>query len=46
MRALVFGAPPAADEIRPVAGDDLERKLLSIPFGLHEVDDPRPLRPD
>jgi threonine dehydrogenase-like Zn-dependent dehydrogenase len=46
MKALVFGAPPAAKEIRPVASDDLERKLLSMPFGLHEVDDARPLRPD
>jgi len=41
MKALVFGAQPAPDEQRPVAADDLERKLLSLPFGLHDVEDPR-----
>jgi len=46
MRALVFGAPPAADEVRPEPADDLDRTLLSLPFGLHHVDDARPLRPD
>jgi threonine dehydrogenase-like Zn-dependent dehydrogenase len=46
MRALVFGAPPAKDEVRPEPADDLERTLLSLPFGLHHVDDARPLRPD
>jgi len=46
MRALVFGTPPANTEIRPEPADDLERSLLSLPFGLHEVDDARPLRPD
>jgi len=46
MRALVFGAPPAPDEVRPVGTTDLERKLASLPFGLHVVDDARPLRPD
>lgn len=46
MRALVFGTPPAKDEIRPEAGDDLERKILAQPFGLHHVDDARPRRPD
>jgi threonine dehydrogenase-like Zn-dependent dehydrogenase len=42
----VFGAPPAPDEPRPQPADDLERMLASVPFGLHVVDDARPLRPD
>ncbi len=46
MRALVFGAPPSTDEERPEPADDLERTLLSLPFGLHQMDDARPLRPD
>jgi threonine dehydrogenase-like Zn-dependent dehydrogenase len=46
MRALVFGAPPAEEEARPEPADDLERTLLSLPFGLHHIDDARPLRPD
>jgi len=46
VRALVFGAPPAADESRPEASDDLERKLLSLPFGLHLVDDARMVADD
>jgi threonine dehydrogenase-like Zn-dependent dehydrogenase len=46
MRALVFGAPPDPDEVRPKPADDLERQLLSNPFGLHQVDDATPIRPD
>ena len=46
MRALLFGAPPAPDEVRPAPRDELERKLASLPFGLHHVADARPLRPD
>jgi threonine dehydrogenase-like Zn-dependent dehydrogenase len=46
MRALVFGAPPEPDEVRPTPTDDAERKLASLPFGLHIVEDARPLRPD
>ena len=46
MKALVFGEPPAADELRPVPTDELETMLASIPFGLHEVDDARLVRPD
>jgi threonine dehydrogenase-like Zn-dependent dehydrogenase len=42
----VFGAAPAPDEARPQPTDDLERMLASLPFGLHIVDDARPLRPD
>ncbi|MGA2520097.1 MAG: alcohol dehydrogenase catalytic domain-containing protein [Acidimicrobiales bacterium] len=46
MRALVFGAAPDAGEVRPVPTSDIERKLASLPFGLHVVDDARPVRPD
>jgi len=46
MRALVFGAPPEEDEVRPEPADDLDRTLLSLPFGLHHVEDARPLHPD
>jgi threonine dehydrogenase-like Zn-dependent dehydrogenase len=46
MRALVFGAPPEADEVRPVPADDAERALAAVPFGLHTMADARPLRPD
>ncbi|HLI75015.1 MAG TPA: alcohol dehydrogenase catalytic domain-containing protein [Acidimicrobiales bacterium] len=46
MKALVFGAPPDDAEVRPEGRDDLERKLASLPFGLHEVDDARMVRPD
>jgi threonine dehydrogenase-like Zn-dependent dehydrogenase len=46
MRALVFGAAPEADDKRPEAHDDLERMLSSLPFGLHDVEDARPVRPD
>jgi threonine dehydrogenase-like Zn-dependent dehydrogenase len=46
VKALVFGAPPDADERRPEGSDELERHLASLPFGLHDMDDARPLRPD
>jgi threonine dehydrogenase-like Zn-dependent dehydrogenase len=46
MRALVFGAPPAPEETRPQPTDDHERFLLSLPFGLHTVEDPSLIRPD
>jgi len=46
VRALVFGAPPDPHEPRPQPTDDLERMLASLPFGLHVVDDARPVRPD
>ena len=42
----MFGAPPAPDEPRPQPRDDLERMLAAVPFGMHVVDDARPLRPD
>lgn len=45
MRALVFGlAPDAAEPAKPV--DDLDRRLASLPFGLHEVDEAKLVRPD
>ncbi len=46
MKALVFGMPPDKDERRPAPADELEEKLLSLPFGLHQIDDPRPRRDD
>ena len=46
MKALVFGAPPEAGEDRPEPRDDLERKLLAQPFGLHQRPEPVLPRPD
>jgi len=46
MKALVFGAAPAAEEVRPTPSDELETMLASIPFGLHEIDDASLPRPD
>jgi threonine dehydrogenase-like Zn-dependent dehydrogenase len=46
MKALLFGAPPDPAEDRPTPGDELETMLAGIPFGLHEIDDPRAVRPD
>jgi threonine dehydrogenase-like Zn-dependent dehydrogenase len=46
MKALVFGEAPDASEARPVPADDIEAKLLSMPFGLHDVPDARLVRPD
>jgi threonine dehydrogenase-like Zn-dependent dehydrogenase len=46
MKALLFGAPPAAEEIRPSPIDELETMLAGLPFGLHEMDDARLVRPD
>ena len=46
MRALVFGAPPDPAEKRPEPADERERELLSLPFGLHEMPDATPIRPD
>jgi threonine dehydrogenase-like Zn-dependent dehydrogenase len=46
MKALLFGAPPSPDEVRPTPTDDLEATLVSMPFGLHEIDDARLVRPD
>ena len=46
VKALLFGAPPAKDEVRPTPEDELEATLAGIPFGLHEIDDARLVRPD
>jgi threonine dehydrogenase-like Zn-dependent dehydrogenase len=46
VKALVFGAAPAPDETRPEPVDDLERALLSLPFGMHTVDDAHMVGPD
>ena len=46
MKALVFGAPPAEDEVRPTPADELEAMLAGIPFGLRDIDDARLVRPD
>ncbi|HVA06411.1 MAG TPA: zinc-binding dehydrogenase [Acidimicrobiales bacterium] len=46
MKALVFGAPPAPEEVRPAPTDELETMLSGLPFGLHEMDDARMVRPD
>jgi threonine dehydrogenase-like Zn-dependent dehydrogenase len=40
MKALVFGQPPDPNELRPEGRDDSERLILSMPFGIHEVDPP------
>ena len=41
MRALLFGAPPSEDEVRPTPEDEFEAKLIETPFGLHEIDEAR-----
>jgi threonine dehydrogenase-like Zn-dependent dehydrogenase len=46
MKALVFGSPPDKAEVRPTPTDELETMLAGIPFGLHEMDDARLVRPD
>ena len=46
MKALVFGAPADPAERRPAPADELEERLLWLPFGLHEMDEPRLAGPD
>jgi threonine dehydrogenase-like Zn-dependent dehydrogenase len=46
MKALLFGAPPDKEEVRPTPEDELETMLAGIPFGLHDIDDARLVRPD
>ena len=46
MKALLFGAPPDESEVRPTPEDELETMLAGIPFGLHDIDDARLVRPD
>ena len=45
MKALLFGARPDRNEKRPVPTDELEERLAALPFGLHEMDDARPIHP-
>jgi len=42
----VFGDLPDPAEARPEPADEAQAALLSLPFGLHEVPDARPRRPD
>jgi threonine dehydrogenase-like Zn-dependent dehydrogenase len=46
VKALVFGTRPDPAEPRPVPTDALEERLAALPFGLHEVEDARPIHPD
>jgi threonine dehydrogenase-like Zn-dependent dehydrogenase len=46
LKALVFGARPDPAEPRPAAADELEQRLVALPFGLHEIDDAYPIRDD
>jgi threonine dehydrogenase-like Zn-dependent dehydrogenase len=46
MRALVFGVPRDAGEDVGPPRDDLDRKIDGLPFGMHQVDDARLVRPD
>jgi threonine dehydrogenase-like Zn-dependent dehydrogenase len=46
VRALVYGVPPDEGEIRPEPVDELGKLLVGLPFGMHEVSDARPVRPD
>jgi threonine dehydrogenase-like Zn-dependent dehydrogenase len=46
MKALVFGAAPAPDEVRPTPTDEFERMLANVPFGLHDIDEAKMPRPD
>jgi threonine dehydrogenase-like Zn-dependent dehydrogenase len=45
MKALVFGLPPDPTGT-PEPVDDLDRRLATLPFGLHEVDEAKLVRPD
>ncbi|HWE66414.1 MAG TPA: alcohol dehydrogenase catalytic domain-containing protein [Acidimicrobiales bacterium] len=46
MKALLFGAAPSPDEVRPSPTDELETMLSGLPFGLHDMEDARLVRPD
>ena len=45
MKALVFGLPPDRSGARD-PGDELDRRLAALPFGLHDVDEAKLVRPD
>jgi threonine dehydrogenase-like Zn-dependent dehydrogenase len=46
VNALVFGVPGDPDAPAGADGDDLDRRLDALPFGLHQVDDAALVRPD
>ncbi len=46
MRALVFGLPRDPADTFDAPGDELDERLASLPFGLHDVDDAHLVRPD
>ncbi|MHB8219309.1 MAG: zinc-dependent alcohol dehydrogenase [Acidimicrobiales bacterium] len=46
MKALVFGSPRDPKETIPTPSDEVDELIGSLPFGLHEVEDARPLRSD
>ncbi len=46
MRALVFGIPRLPEDTGDGPGDELDRRLDALPFGLHQVDDATLVRPD
>jgi threonine dehydrogenase-like Zn-dependent dehydrogenase len=46
VRALVYGVPPEQGETRPEPADEFTELLAGLPFGMHEVSDARPVRPD
>ncbi len=46
MKALLFGSAPDKAEARPAPTDELETMLAGLPFGLHDMDDARLVRPD
>jgi len=46
MKALVFGEPRDPNEAEPSPTDEVDELLNTIPFGLRQIDDARPHRPD
>jgi threonine dehydrogenase-like Zn-dependent dehydrogenase len=42
VKALLFGAPRPAGEVGRPPADDVDALIDGLPFGLHDVDDPRP----
>ncbi|MCL4446624.1 MAG: alcohol dehydrogenase catalytic domain-containing protein [Actinobacteria bacterium] len=46
MKALIFGSEPPQEQPRAKPRDELDERLYGLPFGLHEVDEAHPLRPD
>jgi threonine dehydrogenase-like Zn-dependent dehydrogenase len=46
MKALVFGVARDTADTHDGPGDELDRRLDALPFGLHHVEDARLVRPD